>query len=324
MVTAAPELAAAAALIIAAGAELLHAARVTRAADLAFGPGGKPAAWARAAPVLRCLSIAALAWGLVSLLSVDPKVYNAKAVPAEEIQHIVLVLDVSPSMKLEDAGKSGALPRRRRAFELMESFFKRVSVEQMRLSLVAVYNGAKPVVVDTKDADVVRNFLDGVDMNYAFATGKTQIFDGLEEAARISADWRRDSTTIVLISDGDTVPATGMPKMPASVKGVLVIGVGDPKSGTFIDGRNSKQDASTLRQIALRLGGSYHDGNQKHLPTDTILALTSVENESPFDKLSRREYALAACAVGGLLLAALPFLLAGFGTTWRPGVPHAG
>ncbi len=72
-----------------------------------------------------------------------------------------------------------------------------------------------------------------------------------------------------MLSDGDTVPATGMPKMPASIADVLIVGVGDPRQGSFIDGRMSRQDASTLRQIAARLGGIYHDGNQKHISTAT-------------------------------------------------------
>ena len=44
-------------------------------------------------------------------------------------------------------------------------------------------------------------------------------------------------------------------RMPASVAGVLVVGVGDPQAGMFIDGHQSRQDVSTLRQIAARLRG---------------------------------------------------------------------
>lgn len=313
------EIIAAAALLLTLGAEFLHAMRVAKVAPLAFGPKGKPAFWVGVVPFARALAAGALAWGLFTLMTIEPKVYKAKTLEDDDLQHIVIVLDVSPSMKIQDAGVDGKLSRRRRGFELMESFFKRVAMEQMRLSLVAVYSSAKPVVVDTKDTDVIRNFLDGVDMDAAFDTGKTQLFSGLEEAAKVAEDWKRGSTTIVLISDGDTVPATGMPKMPQSVKGIIVVGVGDPRTGTFIDGRNSKQDVSTLRQIALRLGGSYHDGNEKHLASDTILALTAIEKESPFEKLTRREYALMACGIGALILALLPLLLARFGSRWRPG-----
>lgn len=307
-------------MIVAVLTETLHSRRVKRVAPLAFGPKKRPALWALLAPWLRIAAIGLLAWGLTTLFMIKPKVYKAKTLAEDELRHVVLILDVSPSMKLKDAGPEKKLTRGERAFSLMESFFKRVSISQMRLSMVAVYNGAKPVVVDTKDVDVVRNFLDGMEMYQAFDTGNTQLFDGLEEAVKIAADWRANSTTFIVISDGDTVPAKGMPKLPRSVDGVVVVGVGDPKSGSFIDGRQSRQDVSTLRQIALRLGGEYHDGNEKHLPTELIVDLTSVENEDPFEKLSRREYALIACGIGAIILALLPVLLGIGGTTWKPGV----
>ena len=319
-----PEIVFVAALIIALGSEWLHSVRISRISKLVFGPSEKPALWARAAPFARCIAVAGAGWGLLTLLEINPKVYKAKTVEESEIQHVVIVLDVSPSMKLEDAGKDGSLSRRRQAFKLMESFFKRVPMDQMRLSLIAVYNGAKPVVVDTRDADVVRNFLDGVDMYTAFESGKTHLFDGLELAAEISEGWRRGSTTIILLSDGDTVPAKGMPQMPKSVEHILVVGVGNPVTGTFLDGKNSKQDSSTLRQIALRLGGNYHNGNEKNLPGETIGYLTAVENESPFKRLTRREYALATLAISTIMLALLPVMLVRFGTRWNPGIPSAG
>lgn len=313
------ELAALAVMIFAIIAELLHSVRVKRLAPLSFGPSRRPALWVKMTPVLRVIALGLMTWGFVTLIKVDPKVYKAKAVDEGDIRHIVIVLDVSPSMKLQDAGAEGTLSRSRRGYDLMESFFKRVSVDQYRLSLIATYTGAKPVVVDTKDADVVRNFLNGMDMYTAFESGQTQLFSGLIEAAKIAEKWKPNTTTIVLISDGDTVPATGMPKMPRSVDGILVVGVGDSKTGKFIDGRQSKQDVSTLRQIAMRLGGTYFDGNEKHLPTDVLMDLTDVENEDPFDKLTKREYALAAVCLGGLLIAGLPVLLRIAGTRWRPG-----
>jgi Ca-activated chloride channel family protein len=211
----------------------------------------------------------------------------------------------------------------RRAREVMDSFFARVPVDQYRISVIATYNGAKPVVVDTKDLEVVRNILGDLPMHYAFPVGQTDIFAGLVEAARVAEPWRPRSTVVALVSDGDTVPATGMPRMPASVRKVLVVGVGDPITGSFIDGRQSRQDRSTLRQVATRLGGIYHDGNEHHLTTDTLQLLSSNPGESTFEKLTLREYALIATGLGALILALLPVLLHRFGTRWRPGVQPA-
>jgi Ca-activated chloride channel family protein len=167
--------------------------------------------------------------------------------------------------------------------------------------------------------EVVRNILLDLPMHFAFKAGPTDLFAGLEEAARIARPWRPKSTILVVLSDGDTVPATGMPKMPDSVSHVLTVGVGDPMAGKFIDGHQSRQDASTLRQVAVRLGGTYHNGNDKQLPTDLLNRITANPGQSVFDKLTRREYALIACTTGAGILAFLPLALQFGGTRWRPG-----
>ena len=300
--------------------EWLHQRRVQRVAELAFGPSKKPRAFARLWPLLRTAAFAALAFGLVSLLQIEPKVHKTGVLSESELQHLVLVLDVSPSMRLVDAGPSQKQSRMQRASDVMESFFRRVPVEQYRISVVATYNGAKPVVVDTSDLEVVRNILGDLPMHYAFPSGRTDIFAGLAEAAKIAQPWRPKSTVVALVSDGDSVPALGMPKMPPSVRRVLVVGVGDATTGKFLDGHLSRQDRSTLRQVAARLSGVYHDGNLQHLSTETLELLTNTSGESALEKLTRREYALIAIAIGAALLALMPVLLHRAGTGWRPGV----
>src|SRR5205085_12435023 len=137
--------------------------------------------------------------------------------------------------------------------------------------------------------EVIRNILDDLPMQHAFVSGGTDLFAGLGEAARIARPWRPHSATLLLVSDGDTVPATGMPRMPASVAHVLVLGVGNPRQGTFIDGHQSKQEASTLRQIAARLGGVYHDGNEKHVPSDVLRVIAQSGEAGALARLTRRE-----------------------------------
>jgi Ca-activated chloride channel homolog len=80
--------------------------------------------------------------------------------------------------------------------------------------------------------------------------------------------------------------------------------------------------ASTLRQIAVRLNGTYHDGNQKHLSSELLSQLAVIPRKTAFEQLTRREYALLACGLGGTVLALLPMLLHYRGTRWRPGI-HA-
>ncbi len=315
------ELAAGIAFLIVSAAEALHARRCRRLAFLAFGPGRQPTPWARFAPSARVLAAAALTWGLVTLLLLPPKVHQANELPDNQRQHLLILLDVSPSMKLVDAGPEELQSRTQRASSLMSSFFDRVPIEQYLISVVAFYNGAIPVVEDTKDMEVVRNIFDDLPMHYAFQVGQTDLFAGLDVASKIAQPWQPKSTILVVLSDGDTVPSTGMPKLPASIRDVLVVGVGDPQTGKFIDGRQSRQDASTLRQVAARLGGTYHNGNEKHLSSNLLADLTSSPGKGRFEQLSRREYALLAAALGALTLALLPFLLHRFGTRWVPGVP---
>ena len=317
------ELAAVAVLLVVGTAELIHFARCRAVARLAFGPGRRPRAWASLAPWLRVGSLTALTWGLVTLMLISPKIHKAATISEEEIRHIVMVLDVSPSMRLDDAGPSNTQTRMNRASDLMESFFNRVPMEQYRVSVIAVYTGAKQVVVDTRDIEVVRNILTDLPMHHAFESGQTELFSGLEEAANIAKPWNPRSTTVLVISDGDTVPATGMPQMPPSVSNVLIVGVGDPRKGKFIDGRNSRQDTSTLRGIATRLGGTYHNGNEKQVTTETLNMLMEATQASPLSKLTRREYALTACGLGGIIVALLPLLLHYVGSAWKPGVPAA-
>lgn len=322
MVSALPLWLLGAALLVGALAEWLHARRVRHVAELAFGPSRRPAAWARAAPALRVLAGGALAWGLATLFLLEPQKHNAdgsRRIEAGDWRHVVLVLDVSPSMLLADAGPEKKQSRMERARVVLESLFRRVPLELHRITVVAVYNGAKLVVEDTTDFEVVRNILGGLPMQHAFLPGKTRLFDGLEEAVKVAHDWNPDSTTLVVVSDGDTVPATGMPALPASIDDVLVIGVGDPSVGKFIDGRQSRQDVPTLRQVAARLGGGYWNGNELQLPSARIAKLAAWGGGDAFERLTRREYALAACALGAALLALLPLALQLFGTRWRPG-----
>jgi Ca-activated chloride channel family protein len=314
------EVATAGVAIVVAMAEFLHLRRCRRLARLAFGPDQRPAVWARFAPALRVLAIAALCWGLTTLLVAPPKAHVAQTIPDNQRRHVLVVLDVSPSMRLKDAGPNADQSRAKRGADVMESFFQRIPVEIYLMSVVACYNGAKPVVVDTKDMEVIRNIFGDLPLQYAFPAGKTDLFSGLAEAVKIAQPWQPRSTLLLLLSDGDTVPATGMPKLPASIADVLVVGVGDPRTGSFIDGKMSRQDAGTLRQIAARLGGVYHDGNQKHLGSELLAQLTIIPRKSTFEQLTRREYALLACALGAAVLALLPLLLHYRGTRWKPGI----
>ena len=280
--------------ILTLGAEVIHWLRIKKTARLAFGPEGKADFLTILATPLRILAMAGLAWGLTVLFLLPPKAHRNKVkaeIEPKERSHLMIVLDVSPSMKLQDSGDDSKLSRTKRASALIQSLLKRTTDNKLHITLVAVYNGAKPVVQESRDLEVILNFLTDLDLYHVFKPGKTRLIDGIEEAARIAKPWPAGSTTLLLVSDGDSVPATGMPKMPPSIGGTLILGVGDPVKGSQIHGSLSRQDSGALRQIAARLGGEYHDGNLKHIPTDMLARLGSLELEDQKFKFTLREYA---------------------------------
>ncbi len=310
----------AALVILSVGAESIHLLRIRKLSRLAFGPTGRPLFWTHLAPVARVVSVGLLAWGLSTLLLIPPKTHNSEQIESSQQRHVILLLDVSPSMRLVDAGPEGDQSRMQRARVVLESFFDRVPIRQYKLSVIAFYNEAIPVVIDTKDLEVVRNTLSDLPMHYAFQGKETQLFKGIAKAAEIATPWQPKSTVLLVITDGDTVPATGMPRLPISISDMLVIGVGDAVTGKFIAGKNSRQDVSTLRQVAARLGGEFQNGNAQNISSAVIAKITQDIGERRWQDLGLREYALLAIAIGATVLGLLPIALYYGGTFWRPGL----
>lgn len=301
-------------------AEMLHLVRIRRLAPLAFGYGRGPTLLGYVAPVAVVIASGALTWGLVSLLLLPPEIHRAADVDEELRKHIMIMLDVSPSMRLQDAGKESDQPRIERGWDVLDDFFKRVPISQYRVTVVAFYTGALPVVIDTNDGAVLEYIMNQQPLQYAFRSGKTDLFAGLDEVAKIAKPWRPKSTSVIVLSDGETVPGKGMPRMPASVSDVLVLGVGDDKVGSFLNGQQSRQDVSTLKQLALRLNGRYINGNTQSLSGEMLSTLMGTTEGSSLEKLGKKDYAIWAMGLGAFVLAGLPLLLHYFGTHWNPGV----
>ncbi len=319
-----PELITVAIMLVAVIAEFLHWRRLQRVARLAFGPQERPAYWVYLAPLFRVLGLSLASWGFLSLLLVvEARVHNTGEIEEEDYKHLVLVVDVSPSMHLEDAGPEGDRTRRQRASDVLASLFNRIPMRQFKVSVVAVYTDAKMILEDSKDHEVVRHIMETMPMWHAYKPGKTKLMDGITEAVKVAKPWNPGSTYILMLTDGDTVPSTGMPKMPASVADFLVVGVGNSTNGTFIDGHQSRQDINTLRQIANRLRGTYHNGDKKHLTSQIVSQFTRADDDDDRKAWTRREWALFAVIVGSAVFAILPIMLHYFGTSYRAGTPIA-
>ncbi len=309
--------------LLAVGTEMLHWQKIGRLRELVFGPQGRIGLHVRLAFAVIPFAAAGLGWSLVLLLLMPPQVRipgEAGEVDFQKLKHLVVVLDVSPSMRLRDAGPAGDQSRMQRARAVMESWFRRVPMNEYRVTILATYTSALPVVRDTSDISVVENILNDLPMHFAFRPGETRLFSGLEAAAEEARGWRPDSATVVLVSDGDTVPATGMPRMPPSVSDVVIVGVGDPVNGTFLNGKNSRQDVSTLRQTAARLQGFYHNANELHLPSDLLTRLTRSAEGQVAPQWSTRDIALLVLLCSAALITFLPILMQLCGSSWRPGL----
>ncbi|MBL8897681.1 MAG: VWA domain-containing protein [Planctomycetes bacterium] len=314
-----PWIAAGVACALVLAADLLHARRASRIGRLLFGPSGRPRRWTLAAPVLRALACAALAWGVLTLLRVKPEESGPKSPEKQPIRHhLIVALDVSPSMDLKDAGPEGGQTRMERCAKVLGSILDRLELETTRVSVIAFYTGWKPVVVDTFDPEVIRNILEDLPLTHAFPAGKTNLYEGVRGAAEIAKAWPPDTATLLVVSDGDTLPDSALPVLPPSIGGVLVVGVGDIAKGLFIDGHVSRQNAPSLERLAARFAGHYHDGNRQHVPTKVLRDLSETLPPLKDEELGDREYALIALGCGAALLALLGPLLACFGSGFSP------
>ena len=304
---------------IVAVAESVHAKRIRRISRLAFGPAG-PRAWTKGVPVVRVLAAGLVAWGGLTLLSLDGAPDEASRTKPPD-RHLLLVLDVSPSMYITDAGATAKESRQHRAADIMQSVLDRIDLANTRVSVVAFYSTARPVVVDSFDIDVITNILRDLPLSHAFKEGQTNMYEGVRAAAGLAKAWKPGSATLVVVSDGDTLPDTGLPLLPPSIADTIVIGVGNPYRGTQIAERSSRQDAMSLKRLAARLQGVYHDGNAKHLPTEILGRLTMLGLKAG-EQASLRTIALWAVGIGGTLLAMIAPLLAWLGVRGalaRPG-----
>jgi Ca-activated chloride channel family protein len=306
-------------LVLTAFAERRHARRVARVSRLAFGPTGRPAPWTHASRVARPVGVALACWGALVLLTLDPVAAEQEPSPRASRQ-LLVVLDVSPSMNLADAGpEPDKVSRIRWAGRVLQGVLDRLDMRDTRISMIAFYSKALPILQDTTDRDLVSNMLDGLPMHIAFQPGSTDLASGIRAAFEMSRGWARNSTTLVLISDGDLDGAPLVPTRPKSIADVIVIGVGDPLKPTVISGRSSRQDQWVLKDVAARLGGYYHEGNAKHLPSSVVSKLGMVAPRTS-DLLGLREAALVSIAVGASLLGLTGPALVWFGSR-RPAAP---
>jgi Ca-activated chloride channel family protein len=306
------------AVLVAAVGEWLHWRRVRRLGRLAFGPSGRPALWTVLTPFLRIFCLAGIGWALIILFSIHPKTFDQGLVPApvKECRRVVFLVDVSPSMLLADAGEDGKMKRRYRGAQVIESIMERVVSDQCLFSVIAFYTGAQTVAIDCRDTEIVKHIVTDLPLDCAFDYGKTNLAEGIIQTFKTCKDWPEASTTVFVITDGDTVPDKGLQNPPRSIARTVIVGVGNAANGIFIDGHQSRQDTRSLAQVARRISGDYFNGNAHHLPTAMMNDLDRTKTKGWLAGAGLREIALLTLAVSTLLLALIPALLDQFGSNW--------
>ena len=314
-----PTLALAAALVaavLAALGEALHARRIRRVGPLAFGPRGRPRAWTRLVPLLRVAAVAGIEWSLVILVTFDNRTRESRRGNNTE-RHLVVMLDVSPSMLLSDAGESGDQTRNARAAEVLKSVLDRLPDDHVRFTAIGFYTEARMLVEKCRDRELVLHLAAGTPFHVTYKPGKTDILGSVNQAGRMIDDLPRKSATLLVLSDGDSLPPSGLKPLPSAVSQVVVVGVGDPARGDFIDGHQSRQDTANLGQLARRLGGRYDDCNFRLLPREALESLAADDPSSSKWRLDRRTLALGLLSLGTATLCLLPLLLDALGSPWR-------
>lgn len=295
-------------LVLAAFAESMHRKRVNRIARLVFGANESPARWAKGEPYIRSLALAGCSWGLMILLLVPATVTEVEPDP-EASKHLLICLDASPSMFLEDAGRQFAgkeqdQQRMVRAGEVMRAVLDRIDGEKTRVTVFGVYTRAVPIIEETFDKSVVNNLFDGLPIFAAFEQGPTALSSSVSQAIEYSRKWQDDSTLLLVVSDGDSTDASPIRAIPKAIAETLVIGVGKTNAATNIAGHASRQDADSLRRLAKQLRGTYFDANQQHLPSELLDRLAVVQPRVG-DSVRLRDAALILFLISGMILATL-------------------
>lgn len=302
---------------LAAVAEALHARRCRRLGRLAFGPENRPRAWTRLTPPLRVLALAGVAWALVTLIAFHGG-SRARERAAAATRHLLVLLDVSPSMELKDAGDGGSQTRRERAAAVLKSALARTPGDQVRITMGCFYSDAMLLVKECVDRELIWNFADNLPLHMAFRPGKTDLIKSVNTGAEFVKDLPRKSTTALILTDGDTLPDAGLKPLPSAVAECVVVGLGDATRGMFIDGHLSRQDTATLSQLARRLGGQFHDGNRRQVPSDMLRRLSATDERSDRFQFNLRAVAIVVLAASAAILCLLPLLLEQFGSRWKP------
>ncbi len=232
-------------------------------------------------PILGLLSTLTII--LLSLAAARPQITQIEESP-EEAHDLMLVIDISGSMKEQDYRSGFTMMNRLDAVKLVVSDFITARGTD-RIGLAAFGTQAFLQAPLTSDHQLVRELLELLEIG--IAGEGTAIGDGLGVALKGLSEIQGGSKAIVLLTDGSNNSGKVSPLQAASIASKLgikihTIGMGSPneqRRGTFFS-QPAEYDEKTLREIASQTGGVFFNAKDTE-------GLKSVYTE--IDNLERRE-----------------------------------
>jgi len=315
-----PLAAAGLAFLITLFAEWLHSRRVKRLAMLSFGPTGCPRSWTVAAPWIRIICLSGIAWSLAALLllsSASPAADDKDAAHRmSDPEQLVLLIDVSPSMAIKDAGRSGEQTRRERVGDVVSSLLDRMG-RQVRYTVICFYTRSVPIAKMVRDKSIVRNVFSDLPVEITMKPGKTDLGLAVKDTLAFIKDYPKNSVTLLICSDGDIESAPDMVERAESIGNTIILGVGDVKRGTPIDNHISRQDSITLSRLSQQLHGSYLNINTKNIPSSAVADLCDSGTLAAASKIGRTRLYTIWLGLFATVYAFLPVVLEFFGSDWK-------
>ncbi|NRA03912.1 MAG: VWA domain-containing protein [Myxococcales bacterium] len=305
------------------------ALRVPFYASLRALPAGS-----RRAPASRRLALAlkSLAWLLLVFAAAGPRFVGEPQPVATQGRDLMLALDISGSMAIEDFDVRGRPVDRLRVVNAVARDFVR-SRDGDRIGLILFGSRAYLQAPLTFDRETVVEMLDEAELGLA---GKeTAIGDAIGLAVKHLRDLPAEERVLILLSDGASNAGVLEPLRAAEIakrEGVRVYTIGIGADGPIVQtpfgvrrlGGNADLDEETLRRIAGLTGGNYFRARDTQGLLDVyrqIDVLEPTEGEAATVRPTRSLFYWPLA--GALLLAGL--LLAGHahGARSSLGVPHA-
>lgn len=289
---------------------------VSSLAPFAKNAGGWKASMRHLLFAMRCLTVVCLV-----VILARPQTHDSWSRTNVEGTDIVMVLDISGSMRAGDLGKVNRLEAAKR---VASQFVAGRDNDNMGLVLFAGESfSAVPL---TSDRAMLANYIGGVKVGLISADG-TAIGDGIASAINRIKDGKAVSKSIILITDGSNNAGMVTPETAAEIAkdlGVKIytIGVGNARpmdepipyldeNGGLIDyALTAPIDEKALQNVASMTGGKYFLATSNSALNDIFKEIDSLE-KTEFDvrNFSHTEDNFMPWAWAAFLLFGLQLLL---------------